>query len=212
MANAENAAKILNYIKQDASTYYKNYVPKASVDADNIKQIGAVIMGDATLRNEFISSLVNRIGFVTLTNRIWENPWAVFNKGLVEYGTTVEEIFVDLAKPFEYNAEAGVDNQYKRQIPDVKAAFHVLNWQKFFKVKPEVFTAEEKRAWLDKNTDVALGSDAFFPFGDNVERAKRSGVKYIAQPGGSIRDDNVIETCNKYNMAMCFTGIRLFHH
>ena len=134
MANAENAAKILNYIKQDASTYYKNYVPTASVDKDNIKQIGAIIMGDATLRNEFISSLVNRIGFVTLTNRIWENPWAVFNKGLVEYGTTVEEIFVDLAKPFEYNAEAGVDNQYKRQIPDVKAAFHVLNWQKFFKV------------------------------------------------------------------------------
>ena len=71
---------------------------------------------------------------------------------------------------------------------------------------------EEKRAWLDKNTDVSLGSDAFFPFGDNIERASKSGVKYIAQPGGSIRDDNVIETCNKYNMAMCFTGMRLFHH
>ena len=134
MANAENAAKILNYIKQDATTYYKKYVPTASVDKDNIKQIGAVIMGDTTLRNEFVSSLINRIGFVTISNRIWENPWAVFNKGLVEYGTTTEEIFVDLAKPFEYNAEAGVDNQYKRQIPDVKAAFHVLNWQKFFKV------------------------------------------------------------------------------
>ena len=85
-------------------------------------------------------------------------------------------------------------------------------WQKFFKVKPEVFTREEKRAWLDKLTDVALGSDAFFPFGDNIERAHKSGVKYIAQPGGSVRDDNVIETCNKYNMAMAFTGIRLFHH
>lgn len=139
MANPANVAKILNYIKQDASTYYQKFVPTASVDKDNIKQIGAVIMGDATLRNEFVSSLVNRIGFVTLTNRIWENPWAVFNKGLVEYGTTVEEIFVDLAKPFEYNAEAGVDNQYKRQIPNVKAAFHVLNWQKFFKV-----TVQEK--------------------------------------------------------------------
>ena len=85
-------------------------------------------------------------------------------------------------------------------------------WQKFFKEKPPVFTREEKRAWLDQNTDVALGSDAFFPFGDNIERAHKSGVKYVAQPGGSIRDDNVIETCNKYNMAMCFTGIRLFHH
>lgn len=85
-------------------------------------------------------------------------------------------------------------------------------WQKLFKVKPEVFTKEQQREWLDKNTDVALGSDAFFPFGDNIERAYKSGVKYIAQPGGSVRDDNVIDTCNKYNMAMSFTGIRLFHH
>ena len=85
-------------------------------------------------------------------------------------------------------------------------------WERVFTEKPEVFTKEEKRAWLDKNTDVALGSDAFFPFGDNIERAYKSGVKYIAQPGGSIRDDNVIETCNKRNIAMCFTGMRLFHH
>ena len=85
-------------------------------------------------------------------------------------------------------------------------------WENIFKVKPEVFTREEKRAWLDKNTGVALGSDAFFPFGDNVERAHKSGVQYIAQPGGSIRDDNVIDTCNKYDIAMAFTGIRLFHH
>ncbi len=85
-------------------------------------------------------------------------------------------------------------------------------WQKIFKVKPEVFTGEEKRAWLDKMSDVALGSDAFFPFGDNIERAHKSGVKYVAQPGGSVRDDNVIETCNKYGMVMSFTGIRLFHH
>ena len=85
-------------------------------------------------------------------------------------------------------------------------------WEKIFKVKPDVFTAEEKRAWLDKNTDVALGSDAFFPFGDNIERAHKSGVKYIAEPGGSVRDDNVIDICNKYGMVMSFTGIRLFHH
>ena len=85
-------------------------------------------------------------------------------------------------------------------------------WENTFKVKPEVFTREEKRAWLDKLTDVALGSDAFFPFGDNIERAHKSGVKYIAHPGGSIRDDNVIDTCNKYGIEMSFTGIRLFHH
>lgn len=85
-------------------------------------------------------------------------------------------------------------------------------WQKRFKVKPEVFTKEEKRAWLDGNTDVTLGSDAFFPFPDNIERAHKSGVKYIAQPGGSVRDDLVIECCNQYGIAMAFTGIRLFHH
>ncbi|MDO4804184.1 MAG: phosphoribosylaminoimidazolecarboxamide formyltransferase [Lachnospiraceae bacterium] len=85
-------------------------------------------------------------------------------------------------------------------------------WQKIFKEKPEVFTAEEKRAWLDRAENIALGSDAFFPFSDNIERAKKSGVKYIAEPGGSVRDDAVIECCDKYGMAMAFTGIRLFHH
>ncbi len=85
-------------------------------------------------------------------------------------------------------------------------------WQRFFKEKPEPLTREEKRAWLDQQTGVALGSDAFFPFGDNIERAHRSGVSYVAQPGGSIRDDNVIEVCDLYNMVMAFTGMRLFHH
>ena len=85
-------------------------------------------------------------------------------------------------------------------------------WQRIFKVKPEVFTEEEKRAWLDKMENVTLGSDAFFPFSDNIERAKKSGVKYIAEPGGSVRDDLVIETCDKYGVVMAFTGIRLFHH
>ena len=85
-------------------------------------------------------------------------------------------------------------------------------WELFFTEKPEPLTREEKKEWLSTFSGVSLGSDAFFPFGDNIERAKRSGVQYIAEPGGSIRDDNVIETCNKYNMTMCFTGIRLFHH
>ena len=85
-------------------------------------------------------------------------------------------------------------------------------WQQFFKEQPQPFTKEEKRAYLDSITGVALGSDAFFPFGDNIERARRSGVTYIAEPGGSIRDQQVIDTCNKYGIAMCFTGMRLFHH
>ena len=102
-----------------------------------------------------------------------------------------------------------IDNYIGDEYMDVLAEGA---WQNIFKVKPAVFTAEEKRAWLDKMQDVTLGSDAFFPFSDNVERARKSGVKYIAQPGGSVRDDLVIECCDKYDMAMAFTGIRLFHH
>lgn len=85
-------------------------------------------------------------------------------------------------------------------------------WQLFFTEKPEPLTIEERKAWIAKNTKVALGSDAFFPFGDNIERAHKSGVEYIAQAGGSIRDDHVIDTCDKYGIAMAFTGVRLFHH
>ncbi len=98
-----------------------------------------------------------------------------------------------------------ISDEYEDVLADGK-------WQTLFKTKPAVFTREEKKEWLSKNTDVALGSDAFFPFGDNIERAHKSGVTVIAQPGGSIRDDNVIETCNKYGIAMAFTGVRLFHH
>ncbi len=102
-----------------------------------------------------------------------------------------------------------IDNYIGDEYMDVLAEGA---WQRVFKVKPEVFTREEKRAWLDKMENVTLGSDAFFPFSDNVERAHKSGVKYIAQPGGSVRDDLVIACCDKYDMAMAFTGIRLFHH
>ena len=146
VSTPQNVVNILNYIKQNGSTYYKNYVPTASVDADNLKVIGNVIMGDATLRNEFVSALVNRIGFVTISSKIWENPWAVFNKGQVEYGQTTEEIYVNIAKPFEYDAEVGVENQYKRQIPDVRSAMHIMNWQKFFKVT--IQEKDLKRAFL----------------------------------------------------------------
>ena len=102
-----------------------------------------------------------------------------------------------------------IDNYIGEEYMDVLAEGA---WQRVFKVKPPVFTAQEKRAWLDRMQGVTLGSDAFFPFSDNVERARKSGVRYIAQPGGSVRDDLVIECCDKYDMAMVFTGIRLFHH
>ena len=107
------------------------------------------------------------------------------------------------------NRDNAIDNYIGDTPEDVIADGE---WQKWFAVKPAEFTREEKRAWLDKLDGVALGSDAFFPFGDNIERAKKTGVKYVAEPGGSIRDDNVIETANKYGMVMAFTGLRLFHH
>ncbi|MCR5022482.1 phosphoribosylaminoimidazolecarboxamide formyltransferase [Ruminococcus sp.] len=112
----------------------------------------------------------------------------------------------DIRRPDRDNA---IDVYIGDEYEDVLAEGE---WQRIFKTKPEPLTREEKKEWLAKNTDVCLGSDAFFPFGDNIERAKKSGVAYIAEPGGSIRDDNVIDTCNKYGMAMAFTGIRLFHH
>lgn len=107
------------------------------------------------------------------------------------------------------NRDNAIDNYIGEDYMDVLAEGA---WQQYFKVKPEIFTAEEKRAWLDKAEGTALGSDAFFPFSDNIERAKRSGVKYIVQPGGSIRDDEVINCCNKYGIAMACNGVRLFHH
>ncbi len=115
--------------------------------------------------------------------------------------------FVDnIRRPDRDNA---IDNYIGEDYMDVIADGV---WENIFKTKPEIFTSEEKRAWLDTLNGVSLGSDAFFPFGDNIERAHRSGVQYVAEPGGSIRDDHVIETCNKYGMVMAFTGIRLFHH
>jgi len=115
--------------------------------------------------------------------------------------------FVDnIRRPDRDNA---IDNYIGEDYMDVIADGA---WENIFKTKPEIFTSEEKRAWLDTLNGVSLGSDAFFPFGDNIERAHRSGVQYVAEPGGSIRDDHVIETCNKYGMVMAFTGIRLFHH
>lgn len=119
-----------------------------------------------------------------------------------------------LALPFKENIKrADRDNAIDVYIGDEYMDLLADGeWEKVFTEKPQVFSRVEKRVWLDGLQDVALGSDAFFPFGDNIERAKKSGVKYIAQPGGSVRDDNVIEVCNKYGMTMCFTGIRLFHH
>lgn len=124
---------ILNAIRNSASANYRDYVPVAK-NADSIKEIGTVIMDYTNLQNEFLSALINRIGRVMITSKMYSNPWAIFKKGILEYGETIEEIFVNIAKPFEYDPAVAESRVFAREIPDVRAAFHVLNYQKFYKV------------------------------------------------------------------------------
>lgn len=128
-----SSEEILNAIRNSASANYKNYVPVASTSQNNIREIGLIIMNDAVLQNEFLSALVNRIGRVIVTSKLYSNPWAKFKKGLMEYGETLEEVFVNIAKPFEFDPAVAETLFMKREIPDVRAAFHVLNYQKFYK-------------------------------------------------------------------------------
>ena len=122
---------VLNAIRNSATVNYQNYVPIATSDPDNIREIGAIIMDMPQLQNEFLSALVNRIGRVILTSKMYSNPWEMFKKGMLEYGETIEEIFVNIAKPFQYDPEVAESEVYKREIPDVRSAFQVMNYQKF---------------------------------------------------------------------------------
>ena len=128
-----SSVDILNAIRNNATTDYKHYVPVATSDVESLRTIGAVIMDSPQLQNEFLSAIVNRIGRVIVTSKSYTNPWAIFKKGMLEYGETIEEIFVNIAKPFNYSPEVSETNVFKREISDVKAAFHVLNYQKFYK-------------------------------------------------------------------------------
>ena len=128
-----SSVDILNAIRNNATTDYKHYVPVATSDVESLRTIGAVIMDNPQLQNEFLSAIVNRIGRVIVTSKSYTNPWAIFKKGMLEYGETIEEIFVNIAKPFNYSPELSETNVFKREISDVKAAFHVLNYQKYYK-------------------------------------------------------------------------------
>lgn len=128
-----SSVDILNAIRNNATQNYRDYVPKATPDADSIRQIGAVIMDYPALQNEFLSALVNRIGRVLITSKMYDNPWSFFKKGLLEFGETVEEIFVNIAKPFQFDPAVAENNVFKREIPDVRAAFHIMNYQKYYK-------------------------------------------------------------------------------
>lgn len=128
-----SSVDILNVIRNNASVNYQNYVPQATADADSIKEIGAVIMDNPQLQNEFLSALVNRIGRVLITSKMYENPWSMFKKGMLEFGETIEEIFVNIAKPFQFDPAVAETNLFKREIPDVRSAFHIMNYQKYYK-------------------------------------------------------------------------------
>lgn len=128
-----SSVDILNAIRNSASTNYQHYVPIATPDAESIREIGAVIMDFPSLQNEFLSALVNRIGRVLVTSKTYDNPWAMFKKGMLEFGETVEEIFVNIAEPYQFDPDYAVANQYKREIPDVRSSFHVMNYQKYYK-------------------------------------------------------------------------------
>lgn len=128
-----SSVDILNAIRNNASANYRDYIPPARQDVESIREIGAIIMDYPALQNEFLSALVNRIGRVLITSKSYDNPWSVFKKGLLEFGETVEEIFVNIAKPFEYDPAVAESRVFAREIPDVRAAFHILNYQKFYK-------------------------------------------------------------------------------
>lgn len=129
-----SSVDVINAIRNSASVNYRNYVPVATPDADSIREIGAIIMDYPALQNEFINSLINRIGRVIISSKTYENPWAMFKKGFLEFGESVEEIFVELAKPFQYDPAVAESELFKRVMPDVRSAFHLINYKKFYKV------------------------------------------------------------------------------
>lgn len=128
-----SSVDILNVIRNNATQNYRDYVPKATPDADSIREIGAIIMDYPYLQNEFLSALVNRIGRVLITSKMYDNPWAAFKKGMLDFGESIEEIFVNIAKPFQFDPSVAESNLFKREIPDVRAAFHIMNYQKYYK-------------------------------------------------------------------------------
>lgn len=141
-----SSVDILNAIRNNSTAYYRDYVPIANNAADSLREIGNVIMSYPALQNEFLSALVNRIGRVLITSKMYKNPWAVFKKGEMFYGETIEEIFVNIAKPFEFDPAVAEQKVFKREIPDVRSAFHILNYQKFYKAT--ISTDQLRQAFL----------------------------------------------------------------
>lgn len=161
---------ILNVIRNNASQNFQDYVPKATAGAESVREIGAIIMDNPALQNEFLSALVNRIGMVMLTSKMYMNPWAMFKRGMLEYGETIEEIFVNIATPFQYDPAVAESKIFAREIPDVRSAFHIMNYQKFYKNTVQNDTLRKAfLSWQGITDLVAKTIDAMYTGANNDE-------------------------------------------
>lgn len=210
-----NSVDVLNAIRNSASINYRDYVPIATADADSIRAIGATIMDYPALQNEFLNALVNRIGRVILTSKSYQNPWAMFKKGFLEFGETIEEVFTNLAKPFQFDPAVAENEIFKREIPDVRSAFHVLNYQKFYKA---TVSQEQLRmafmSWdgvtslissIVESMYTAANYDEFITMKYLLCRRLLSGEVYWANPSSTqIPTKDIVKSLRNYSNLLTF--------
>nr|DAT06444.1 MAG TPA: Head protein [Caudoviricetes sp.] len=203
-----SSVDILNAIRNNASTNYRDYVPQATADSDSIREIGAVIMDYPALQNEFLSALVNRIGRVILTSKSYDNPWAMFKKGMLEFGESIEEVFVNIAKPFQFDPQVAESNVFKREIPDVRSAFHIMNYQKFYKATISNDQLRQAFLSIDGITDlIAKIVDAMYTGAnyDEFQTMKYMLAKHILN---GLMNPVTIPTINAANMNSIVSTIK----
>lgn len=201
---------ILNAIRNNASINYKDYVPQATADSDSIRAIGAVIMDYPALQNEFLSALVNRIGRVILTSKSYDNPWAMFKKGMLEFGESIEEVFVNIAKPFQYDPQVAESNVFKREIPDVRSAFHIMNYQKFYKATISNDQLRQAFLSIDGITDlIAKIVDAMYTGAnyDEFQTMKYMLAKHILNGLMNPVTISAINTANMNSIVSTIKGV-----
>lgn len=205
-----SSVDILNAIRNNASTNYKDYVPQATADSDSIREIGAVIMDYPALQNEFLSALVNRIGRVILTSKSYDNPWAMFKKGMLEFGESIEEVFVNIAKPFQFDPQVAESNVFKREIPDVRSAFHIMNYQKFYKATISNDQLRQAFLSIDGITDlIAKIVDAMYTGAnyDEFQTMKYMLAKHILNGLMNPVTIPVINTANMNSIVSTIKGV-----
>ena len=205
-----SSVDILNAIRNNASTNYRDYVPQATADSDSIREIGAVIMDYPALQNEFLSALVNRIGRVILTSKSYDNPWSMFKKGMLEFGESIEEVFVNIAKPFQYDPQVAESNVFKREIPDVRSAFHIMNYQKYYKATISNDQLRQAFLSIDGITDlIAKIVDAMYTGAnyDEFQTMKYMLAKHILNGLMNPVTIPIINTANMNSIVSTIKGV-----